>query len=156
LYALCGWHQLSACHGLFKKFWSFKFKKSGVRFEVGLCTKTGEICWWNGPYYEPGDWNDGIIFEVALVSMLEYGERCETNGGYWGSAPEFVKCPKGVWGKRWNRDMQQRVRNRQETVNGRLKSWAILVNPFRHVSAAPNSVCCSNPAALGIQPVVFS
>jgi hypothetical protein len=40
-----------------------------------------------------GIWNDGMIFKDALVSMLEYGERCETDGGYRGSAPEFVKCP---------------------------------------------------------------
>ena len=39
---------------------------------VGLCIKTGDICWWNGPY-EPGIWNDGMIFEDALVSMLNVG-----------------------------------------------------------------------------------
>ncbi len=38
------------------------------------------------------------IFEEALMSMLEYGERCETDGGYRDSAHEFLKCPKGVWG----------------------------------------------------------
>jgi hypothetical protein len=28
--------------------------------------------------------------------------------------------------------MHQRVKNRQETVNERLKNWAILVTPFHH------------------------
>ena len=56
--------------GYSKPFGGFKFKMSGVRCEVGLCIKTGEICWCNGPY-ESGGWNDGIIFEDALVSMLE-------------------------------------------------------------------------------------
>jgi hypothetical protein len=57
--------------------------------------------------------------------MLEYGERCEIDGVYGGSAPEFVKRPKakGVLGG--NRDMQQRVRNRQARVNKQLKNWAI-------------------------------
>ena len=64
--------------GYSKPFWSYKFKKSGVRYEVGLCIKTGDICWWNGPS-EPGSWNDEMIFKDALVSMLEYGERCETD-----------------------------------------------------------------------------
>ncbi len=76
----------------------------------------GDICWWNG-LYEPGIWNDGMIFKDASVSMLECGERCETDGGYQGSAPEFVKCPKGVWGKSGKRAMQQKVRSRQEAVN---------------------------------------
>ena len=117
--------------GYSKPFWSYKFKKSGVRYEVGLCIRTGDICWWNGPY-EPGIWNDEMIFKDALVSMLEYGERCETDGGYRGSAPEFVKCPKGVWGESGKWVMQQRVRSRQETVNERLKNWGILLTPYRH------------------------
>jgi hypothetical protein len=83
--------------GYSKPFWSCKFQKSGARYEVGLCIKTGDICWLNGPY-EAGICNDGMIFKDTLVSMLEYGERCETDGGYWGTAPKFVKCPKGVWG----------------------------------------------------------
>jgi hypothetical protein len=73
--------------GYSKPFWSYK--KSWVRHEVGLCIKTRDICWWNGPH-KPGIWNDGMIFKDALVSMLEYGKRCETDGGYQGSAPEFV------------------------------------------------------------------
>ena len=55
--------------GYSKPFYSHKFKKSGVRYEVGLCIKTGDICWWNGPY-EPGIWNDEMIFKDALLSML--------------------------------------------------------------------------------------
>ncbi len=117
--------------GYSKPFWSYKFKKSGARYEVGLCIKTGDICWWNGPY-EPGIRNDGMIFKDELVSILEYDKRCETDGGYEGSAPEFVKCPKGVCGESGKHAMQQKVRSRQETVNKRLKNWAILVTPYCH------------------------
>ncbi len=73
-----------------------------------------------------------MIFKEALVSILEYGERCETDGGYWGSAPEFVKCPKGVWGESGKHAMQQKVRSRQETVNERLKNWGISLTHYRH------------------------
>jgi hypothetical protein len=76
---------------------------------VGLCIKMGDICWWNGPY-EPGIWKDGMIFKDALVLMLEYGERCETDGGSQISAPEFGKSPKGVWGESGKCAMQQKVR----------------------------------------------
>jgi len=93
--------------------------------------QTWDICWWNGPY-KPRTWNDEMIFKDTLLSMLEYGERCETDGGYQGSAPDFVKCPKGVWGESGKWAMQQKVRSRQETVNERLKNWAILTTPYCH------------------------
>jgi hypothetical protein len=71
--------------GYSKPFWSFKFKKSGLWYEVGLCVLTGDICWWSGPY-APEKWNDRMIFKDGLVSMLEHGEQCEMDRGYQGSA----------------------------------------------------------------------
>ena len=62
--------------GWSKAFYSFKFKRSGYRYKVGLCIKTGDICWWNGPN-KPGDWNDKMIFKDALAKNFEVGERCE-------------------------------------------------------------------------------
>ncbi len=97
---------------------------------VGLCMIMGDICWWNGPY-EPGDWNDGMIFEDLLITMMEPGERCKIDKGYHGSAPEFVRCPSGIYDDLGMRAMQARVRSRQEMVNKRLKNWAIiLLTPY--------------------------
>ena len=67
--------------GYSKPFWSYKFKKSGPWYEVGLCILTGDICWWSGPF-APGKWNDLFIFWDSLQLMLEPGERCETDMGY--------------------------------------------------------------------------
>jgi hypothetical protein len=117
--------------GYLKPFWSYKFKKSGLRYEVGLCILTGDICWWSGPY-APGNWNDLTIFRDSLVSMLEHGERCETDRGYQGSAPTYVKCPGVLEADPNTAEIQQRVRSRQETVNERFKNWAILSTPYRH------------------------
>ena len=119
--------------GWSKSFYSYKFKKSGLRYEVGLCIKTGDICWWSGPY-APGIWNDGSIFKDGLVTHLEPGERVETDRGYRGSAPQYVKCPDGLLA---DPDpavklMAARVRSRQETVNARFKNWAILCTPYHH------------------------
>ena len=55
-----------------KPFWSYKFNKSGLRYEVALCIQTGSICWWIKPY-APGKWNDLSIFRDGLVWMLERG-----------------------------------------------------------------------------------
>jgi len=75
--------------GYHKPFWSYKFKKSGLLYEVGLCILKGDICWWSGPY-APGVWNDLAIFRDLLALMLEPGERCETDRGYQGSAPTHM------------------------------------------------------------------
>jgi hypothetical protein len=69
----------------------YKFKKSGFRYEVGLCIKTGDIFWWTEPHL-PGIWNDELVFKHGLVKVLEPAERVEVDGGYWGSALELVKC----------------------------------------------------------------
>jgi hypothetical protein len=119
--------------GWSKSFYSYKFKKSGLRYEVGLCIKTGDICWWSGPY-APGIWNDLSIFRDGLMTHLEPGERVETDRGYRGSAPKYVKCPDGLLA---DPDpavklMAARVRSQQETVNERFKNWAILCTPYRH------------------------
>lgn len=114
-----------------KPYYSYKFKKSGLRYEVALCIKTGDICWWAGPYL-PGIWNDDMIFKHGLAKNLEPGERCEADGGYRGSAPLFVKCPGVVEANPDKAKMQQRVRSRQETVNERFKNWGILATPYRH------------------------
>ena len=114
-----------------KQFYSKKSKKSALRYEVGLCIKTGEICWVNGGY-PPGEKNDNVIFQDALVDELEEGERVETDMGYRASAPKYAKYPGTIWTEAENKEMQSRVRARQETVNLKMKSWNILVAPYRH------------------------
>ena len=112
-------------------FYSFKYKTSGVRYEIGLCILTGVIVWLNGPY-ECGLWPDISIFRNSLKSHLEPGERVEADDGYIGEAPEYIKCPKSFTNPQETLFMQQRVRNRQETVNKRMKNWGILKQVYRH------------------------
>eukprot|EP00586_Coscinodiscus_wailesii_P007529 CAMPEP_0172490504 /NCGR_PEP_ID=MMETSP1066-20121228/20932_1 /TAXON_ID=671091 /ORGANISM="Coscinodiscus wailesii, Strain CCMP2513" /LENGTH=305 /DNA_ID=CAMNT_0013258997 /DNA_START=109 /DNA_END=1022 /DNA_ORIENTATION=- len=116
-------------HG--REFYSHKFKKSGLRYEVGTCILTGDIVWINGPY-ECGLWPDINIFWNSLVSNLGTNERVEADDGYIGEAPRHVKCPKSFTNPRETLAMQQRVRNRHETVNGRFKQWGVLKQVFRH------------------------
>jgi hypothetical protein len=119
--------------GWSKPYYSYKFKRSRYRYEVGLCMKAGNICWWNGPY-EPGDWNDEMIFKDVLAKNLEFAERCEMDRGYGGSAPAKVKCPDGLLADLDDgvKAMSARVRSRQETVKERFKNWGILNTPYRH------------------------
>ncbi len=94
-------------------YYSYKFKKLGFCYEV---VKTGNICWWAGPYL-PGIWNNNMIFQDGLVHFLEAGERCEMDDGYQGSAPLYAECPGVIEANLDKAEMQQRVRNHQEMVN---------------------------------------
>lgn len=113
-----------------KELFSYKFKHSGLRYEVGLCIKTGDICWWNGPF-EPGIYNDEMVFKMGVLGMLEEGERVETDRGYRGISPGYVKCP-GMFSEPASAEMKQKVRSRHETGNKRLKQWKILRDRYRH------------------------
>lgn len=64
--------------------------------------------------------------------MLDENERVEADDGYIGSAPQYVKCPGSVANLAHREEMQQRVRNRHETVNRRFKQFRILKEVFRH------------------------
>ena len=87
--------------------------------------------WINGPY-PCGDYNDILIFRDSLMSHLAEAERVEADDEYIGEAPMHVKCPKSITNPEETLFMQQRVHNRQETVNKRFKDWGILRQLFRH------------------------
>lgn len=114
-----------------KRFYTYKFKKSGLRYEVALGIISGDIVWINGPF-PPGEYNDLTIFRNSLISHLDDGERCEADDGYLGEAPQFIKCPACVTNESEREELQQRVRSRHETVNNRFKMWGILRQTFRH------------------------
>ena len=112
-----------------KDFYTYKFKKMGVRYEVGINITTGDICWWHGPF-PPGLFNDEMIFKSALRGELAEGERVEADMGYRGSAPLHVNCPPYQVPDR--REMTANVRLRHETCNKRFKQWNILKAAYRH------------------------
>jgi DDE superfamily endonuclease len=113
-----------------KRFFSYKFKKPALSYEVALCIQTGSIVWINGPF--PGTYHDITIFRTSLLSHLDRGERVEADDGYIGEAPEHVKCPMSFANPLETTKMQQQVRSRQETVNARFKDWGCLQQKFRH------------------------
>ena len=59
------------------------------------------------------------------MSHLEKGERVELDNGYIGEHPQWVKCPKGFANLEETEYMQQRCRNREETVNKRLRQLSV-------------------------------
>ena len=113
-----------------KKWYSHKFNGPGLRYEVGLCIKTGDIVWIHGPF-PPGDWPDISIFRHALIHNLAEGERVEADAGYVGEFPRFVKTPVPYESPEVIR-MRKATLARHETVNKRFKQWGCLKQVFRH------------------------
>ena len=114
-----------------RKFYSYKYKASGLRYEVAVCILSGECVWINGPF-EPGMYNDIMIFCSALLGELEEGERVEADDGYNGEAPHYVKCPRSIVSWRDTEEQQSIVRRQQETINKCFKQFGLLKQVFRH------------------------
>ena len=91
----------------------------------------GNIVWVNGPF-AAGKYTDIEIFRLGLAHWLEEFERVEADDGYIGEAPQKVKCPGCMSNPDENQEMQNSVRARHESLNGRLKNWAILSTMYRH------------------------
>jgi hypothetical protein len=89
------------------------------------------MVWINGPY-ECGKWNDIMIFRNALLTELAPNERVEADDGYRGEHPQKIKCPCGIANLEETEFMQQRIRNRQETINKRFKDWGAMRQLWRH------------------------
>lgn len=114
-----------------KQFYSHKINHSGLRYEVGISIKKGDIVWIHGPF-PCGAWPDLKIFRDAMLLYLNSNERVEADDGYRGEAPKHVKCPKSFGNPIENKKMQAIARSRHETCNARFKMWGALNQCFRH------------------------
>ena len=110
------------------RWYSHKFKKAGLRYEVGVCIQTGDIVWTHGPF-ACGAWPDISIFRAKLKRMLRPGEMVVADKGYRGK-----RCIRTAYnkvsqtdGRAMNKDLA-----RHETVNRRLKQFNVLGCRFRH------------------------
>ena len=112
-------------------FFSHKFGESGVRYEITLCLLTGDCVWVYRPF-EYGPWSDINIFNHSLKHHLSPFERVEADDGYVGGAPLHIKCLTSFTNPEETLFMQQRIRNRKETINKRLKQWGILKQVYQY------------------------
>jgi hypothetical protein len=110
----------------------FKFEgKCGLRYKIGVDILAGNIVRVD-ELYAAGKYPDIGNFHSGLVHWLDENERVEVDDGYIGEAPQKVKCPECASNSTENQAMQNRVRSRHESLNGRLKNWAILTSLYRH------------------------
>jgi hypothetical protein len=109
--------------------YSKKFNKAGLTYELGVSVYHNNIVWINGPF--PAGQNDMKVFKKpgGLMSKIPNGCRAIGDEGYRG-VPSKVSTRNDYNAVELNR-FQNRVRARHETVNSRLKAFGILNQVFR-------------------------
>ena len=113
-----------------KDFYSHKFAKAGLRYEVGVCIQTGLIVWIYGPF-AAGKYNDITIFRSKMIYELLDWEMVEADQGYVGQPNKIrMKYELGVSENQF--EAKARARARGETINGRFKNFRILMDRYRH------------------------
>ena len=106
------------------KWWSHKFNGPGLRYEIGISIRSGDIVWAHGGL-PCGEWPDLRLARNALIDALLPGERVVADKGY--NDPNYFDVPIG------NADHQKRqILARHETVNHRIKKFCCMNNRFRH------------------------
>ena len=128
-----------------KRWYSHKFKRAGLRYEVGVCIQTGDIVWTHGPF-AAGAWPDINIFRAKLKRMLRPGEMVVADKGYKGE--KCIRTPYKIISHTDSRAMHKALA-RHETVNRRLKQFGVLGKRFRH--ELRKHVICFNAVAVATQ-----
>ena len=101
--------------------WSLKHNSAGLRYEVGICIKTGDIVWFNGPF--PCNMSDREIFDLCLSKKLAPFEKVEADNGYKGRAQIYLP---GQGKNHRDRKQKSQVRGRHENVNGLFKVFGAM------------------------------
>jgi len=110
----------------YKKFYSHKFNKAALRYELAVSVFDNKLISMNGPF--PAAKNDAAIYKEGLLGKLTDQEKVIADRGYRG-------CPKASTPNGYDnielRKFKTRARQRHETFNGRIKAFQCLANPFR-------------------------
>ena len=103
----------------------------------------GEIKWINGSF-PCGKYADLTIFCASFLTCLDDFERVGADDGYRGESPFRAKAPMAVLSCPSEADaFQKRVQGRHETINSRLKAFAVLHSMYRHDISQHAYVFCA-------------
>lgn len=109
----------------FNPLWfSHKFKGPGLRYEVGLNIRTGDMVWAFGGY-PCGEYTDLKLSRELYVLSINHGEKTLADRGY--KDDKFFILPNNQ-----NIILHHQIMARHETVNKRLRHFQILKQTFRN------------------------
>lgn len=114
-------------------FWKGWFSKkhggAGLRYEVCVSLRGGDIVWFSGPW-ACGANAEITTFRRGLKQCLDEGECVESDRGLRGEA--CIKTPSTANRKAIARFQANTARARQESAIGRIKIWRCMKIQFRH------------------------
>jgi len=108
------------------KWYSYKLRKAGLRYEIGLNIQLGDIVWTNGPF-PCGDFPDLTIAREDYLEEINEGEMTVADDGY--RDVNYFIHPHGFPETNLH---QKQIMSRHETINERLKEFRVLSSRFRH------------------------
>ena len=113
--------------------YSKKFNKAGLAYEVGVAIHHNQIVWVNGPF--PAGQNDKKIYkkENGLMGKMPPGKKGIADDGYTGCEGLTTRNP---FDDKDTKAFKERAKARQETINARLKAFSILNEAFRGTGAS--------------------
>ena len=102
-----------------------------MRYEIGLCIKTGYVVWAYGGL-PCGECNDLQLAQMEFVNQLEIGEQAVADSiyrdwRYFVNAPSFANYER----HNYNHYVLKRIMTCHENVNARLKSYSVMSDVFR-------------------------
>ena len=111
-------------------YYSHKFNKAGINYELGISLTSNNLIWMNGPF-KAGK-NDKIIFTEGGLKerLLHLHKKAIGDGGYAGHH-EAVSTPNSH-DSRQVKLFKSRALKRHEDFNGMTKNFQILRERFRH------------------------
>lgn len=112
------------------KYYSHKYNKAGMNFELGIALNDNKLLWMNGPFKAGA--NDMKIFKDKGLSdeLARRGQKAIGDGGYSGR-PGVVSTPN-AYDNKGAKLFKSRALKRHENFNGMTKVFEILSGRFRH------------------------
>jgi hypothetical protein len=111
------------------KWYSFKYNKPGLAYEIGIAIFHNKVVWINGPF-QAGN-NDLMIFRKpdGLKSKLPAGKMAIADRIY---TPDEQCSTRNALDSQIVARFKNRAQARQESFNSRIKTFNILSHRFRH------------------------
>lgn len=109
-----------------REYFSHKLHGAGLRYEIGLNFRTGDMVWLFGGY-PCGRLNDLSLSREFYLTQILPGELTLADDGY--NDMNFFMYPVAY--PHLARELKA-IAQRHETINNMFKRWAVLAVPFRH------------------------
>ena len=112
-----------------REYYSHKYNKAGINYELGISLASQKLIWMNGPY--KAGTNDVTVFKKKLRRRLEMlGKKAIGDSGYNGHQAFCVTPNKNDSDE--VKKFKSRALKRHESFNGMTKTFQSLSGRFRH------------------------